>query len=97
MRLQRGALHSALCRGRREGAIYDLIDRVDGFSFTGTAAQNKNTGNQLEAGVSGIVLALRLTIFTKDDAGDTNRFPTVSAKDSSKLGGLRNGGHQKAP
>jgi hypothetical protein len=96
-RLEGSALQSFFGGGGRKGAIYDLIDGVNRFSFTRAATQNKNTGYQLEAGVSGILLTLRFTILPKNNAGDTHGFPTMPAKDSSKLGGFRNSGHQKAP
>jgi len=69
-----------------------LVDGVDRFPFAGTATKDKNARHELKARVCGVVVALRLTVFTKNDAGDTNGLSTVPAKHSSKLGGLSNGG-----
>jgi hypothetical protein len=69
-----------------------LVDGVDRFAFAGTAAKNKNARHELKTRIRGVVLALRLTVFTKNDTRDANGLSTVPAKHSSKLGGLSNGG-----
>jgi hypothetical protein len=72
-------------RKRREGAVYDLIDRIDGFPLARTAAKNKNAGNQVKVHVVGIVMALAFAVFPKDDAGNFDGFTAVTTKDSPKL------------
>jgi hypothetical protein len=80
------------CRdGGREGAIYDLIDGVDGFLFAGAAPQNKNARDEMVVGVTGVAA---LAFVLHDEGRHTDGLSTAATQDSTKIltGGF--GGHQ---
>jgi hypothetical protein len=71
-----------------------LIDGVNGFALANTATQNKNLRNQMKVGVIGIMLTATLVVLAKNNARDSNGLPTMTANNSSEMGGLGNGSHQ---
>jgi len=48
----------------------------------------------MEMSVVGVVLPLTFTVFPENNAGDADRFPAVTAEDSTEAGGLRNCSHE---
>lgn len=48
----------------------------------------------MKMSVVGVVLPLTFIVFPEDDAGDADRFPAVTAENSTEVGGLRNSSHE---
>jgi hypothetical protein len=71
--------HACLRNGLCEIAIDDLIQRVNGFSFTMTATQDKDAGNELELRVVGHMTAA-LAVFPKHNVWDANGLAAVPAQ-----------------
>jgi len=69
-----------------ERAIDNLVDSVDRFSFTGTATQNENAGDQLEMGVAAVgMFPVILTVLAQNDFGNANGLTTVAAQDTAEI------------
>jgi hypothetical protein len=80
--------------GLRQGAIHDLIDRVDGFPFAGTAAQNEDPRDEQELRIIVLVRSQASAVLLAYDTGNAHGLPAVSTQHTAKM--LTNwfGGHQ---
>jgi len=83
-RLKRRGLRAAVRRSLRKSAIDNLADGVNGFPLAGTAAKNKNAGDQLESGVVGLGIAMSFLVFTQDDTWNTHRLIAMAAKNTAE-------------
>ena len=85
---------ASLRSSRGEGAINNLVDRVNGFPFAGTAAKNKDTGDQaVLLVIITIVLPVAFTVLPKNNARYADGLPTVATMDSAEMGGRCNSRH----
>ena len=69
----------------RKRAILNLIDGVNRFPFAGTATEHKHARNQVEVRIICIMMTLTLAVLPENNAGDADRFPAVTAVDSSEM------------
>jgi hypothetical protein len=85
MQLGCGGLSEA-AKGRRlrVSAIDDLVDGVDRFPFTGTAAENEDAGDEVEVIIVS-VLAVIFAVLMQNDLGDTNGLTTVPAMHTAEV------------
>jgi hypothetical protein len=85
MQLGCGGLSEA-AKGRRlrVSAIDDLVDGVDRFPFTGTAAEDEDAGDEVEVIIVS-VLAVIFAVLMQNDLGDTNGLTTVPAMHTAEV------------
>ena len=65
-------------------AVDDLVNRINGFSLTGAAADVKDAGDQLILHASGIGESLKLGFPSGDQSRYADWFATVTADNSAK-------------
>ena len=66
------------------GKVDDLVDGVNGFTFTATAADIKHTGNELVLHACGVGEALELGLAPGDERRHANGLTTVTADNCAK-------------
>ena len=86
-------LESRLFWSRSRRTIDNLVDGVNRFALAGATTENEDLGDEMEMRIGRVVLPLRFTIFPKNNTGNTDRFPAVTAENSSEMDGPCNGGH----
>ena len=69
----------------REGAVDDLVDGVDGLSFAGTAAENKNARDEVVVHIICVVKRVRLRIPLHDESRNADGFATTAAENSAEI------------
>jgi hypothetical protein len=79
--------------GLRQGTIHNLIDRVDGFPFAGTAAQNENPRDEQELRIILLRLSLTSAFLLANDAGNTHGLSAMTAQHTAKMLTNGFGGH----
>ena len=68
-----------------EGAVDDLVDGIDGFTFTGTAAKYEDAGYEMKLRIVSLTQTVYFIFFLADNAGDANWFATMAAKNTAEM------------
>ena len=77
--------HAAVLGRLCVGAVDNLVDRVDRFPFTGTAAKNEDAGDEMEVLVVRGLLAMAFGIFALHEVRNTYRLPAVTAQYTAEV------------
>jgi len=68
-----------------EGAVDDLVDGIDGFTFTGTAAKYEDAGYEMKLRIVSLLQTVHFIFFLADNAGNANWFATMAAKNTAEM------------